>query len=123
MYNEELIKCTYLRYKELAEIPSKEIDYCRNVLHKENHFKTERQDAIVQKYYERKDIKKIANATMKIIGIYFTPLLLGKVQIGTIHNTQHDLFIEELCLQNIETDPKEKNTQLKKKLIEIYKKL
>lgn len=61
---------------------------------------------------------KRENSTMKISGIHFTPLLVGKVQIGTIHNIKRDLLIKELRLWNIDVDPNENITGLKK-VIEV----
>ena len=41
-----------------------------------------------------------------IKGVACTLLVLGKVQIGTTHNDQCELLIEELILRGILVDPK-----------------
>lgn len=53
---------------------------------------------------------------MMIKGVACTILVLGKVQIGTIHNDQRELLIEELFLRGIVVDPKEKIKVLKEKI-------
>ena len=50
-------------------------------------------------------------------GVYYTPLLEGKVQIGNVINAQHALLIEELLLRGITVDSKEKITKIKEILL------
>ena len=61
---------------------------------------------------------KRPNASMQITGVEYTPLLLGQVQIGNIHNTQRELLIEELMLRGLTVNPKELITWLKKMLVD-----
>ena len=55
---------------------------------------------------------------MKISSVHYTRLLLGKVQLGTIHNDQRELLVEELFLCGIIVDKKVKIKAMKKSLIE-----
>ena len=55
---------------------------------------------------------------MNITGMQCTPLILGKVQIGAVHNDQRDLIIEELFLRGISASEKEKIIVMKKLLID-----
>ena len=55
---------------------------------------------------------------MKIAGVDFDPLLVGKVQIGTIINIQRELLIEGLHLRDIVFDRKERITKMKSLLVE-----
>ena len=54
---------------------------------------------------------------MAITGIEYTPLLLGQVQISTIHSSQRELLVKELIMRGINSEPKEQITKLKQKLI------
>ena len=69
------------------------------------------------KHVQLKNKECRSNAQMSITGAEFTPLLLGKVQLGTVHNDQRDLMLEELRIRCVDADVKEKITVMKKRLI------
>ena len=99
-------------------VPVEDIEYSKMVLSENNHYHHKWQQDIIDKYTLLKDISKRSNATMKISGVEYTPLLLGQVQIGTNYSTQRELLMEELMLRGLIIDPKELITYLKKILIE-----
>ena len=59
-----------------------------------------------------------SNAHINATGAEHAPLLLGKVQLGTAHDDQRDLLLEELRTRGVDADVKEKITVLKNVLIE-----
>ena len=50
---------------------------------------------------------------MSITGIEYTPLLLGQVQIGTMHSSQRELLVVVLIIRGINSKSKEQITKLK----------
>ena len=50
---------------------------------------------------------------MAITSIEYTPLLLGQVQISTMHSSQRELLVEELIMRGINSESKEQITKLK----------
>ena len=81
-------------------------------------FKKKRHSTTIQRFIDSKDKTKRPNKAMVATGIDYTPLLLGKVQLGSIHNDQRELLIEELHVWGTRVDRKERITVLKKLLID-----
>ena len=67
----------------------------------------------ISKFAESKDKTKRDNSAIKISGAHFTPLLIGKAQLGLACNTQRELLLEELLLRGIAVDRKMSITKLK----------
>ena len=44
---------------------------------------------------------------MTITSAKYMPLLLGPMQIGTMHSSQRELLVKELIMRAIDTEPKE----------------
>ena len=117
-YNAQVLTSNFNRRTELKDVTEAEFIYAKTVLSEHEHYHKKRQAATVTKYAQSKDIMKRSNASMKITGVEYAPLLLGQVQIGTAHNDQRDLLIEELLLRGFTVDSKELITNMKKRLIE-----
>ena len=114
--NTEVLTSTCDRQKSIESSPNVEIEYCNNALNSINQHKETRQSNTLSKFVSGKDKEKRQNTSMMIKGVSCTLLVLGKVQIGTIHNDQRELLIEELFLRGIVVDPKEKIKALKEKI-------
>ena len=117
-FNEQVLTSNFERQQELAAIPKADIAYSKTVLSKETHYYHKRQQGTVPKYTQLKNKSKRPNAAITISGVEYTPLLLGQVQIGTIHSSQWELLVEELMIRSIHTEPKELITKLKQKLMD-----
>jgi len=115
-YNVELLTNTFDRRSELALVSEGDKQYSKDIMDQKHHYKKKRHEIIVSKYIQRKDKERRSNATVAS-GIEYTPLLLGKVQLGTVHNDQRELLIEELRLRGVEVNVKEKITVMKKMLL------
>jgi hypothetical protein len=116
-YTSEVLTGTYARQEELSKIDVAEIEHCREVLSKKNHFKKRRHDDTLQKYSNLMNKEKRDNTAMQVKGVHYTPLILGKVQLGKITNAQRELLIEELKMRNITVSRNELITKMKAMLI------
>ena len=88
------------------------------ILSKESHYHNKHQQDAVTKHTSLKRKSKSPNAAMTIDGVEHTPLFLGQVQIGTIHSSQREMLIDWLMIREVDMDPKDLITKLKKKLEE-----
>ena len=66
-------------------IPDNELDYnIKNILRKDNYFKSDHIDDVVQEIHEKKDVQHRDNAYIRASNITFAPLLLGDIQFGKL---------------------------------------
>ena len=115
--NAEVLARTNRRLDELEIIDDKEIAHCRDALNSQNHCEKQRHSNAVEKHVTANKTKQ-PNASVRIAGANFTPLLVGKVQIGTITNIQRELIIEELFLRGMVVERKELIAKMKQLLVE-----
>ena len=66
----------------------------REIMNKEHHCKKKQHGATVSKYAQHKEKERRSNASTVINGVECNPLLLGKVQFGTVNNDQRQLLLE-----------------------------
>ena len=114
----EVLAGAFERRNELIMVSNADKQHSKNVMNKEHHYKKKGHSVAVDKCAQLKNKERRSNAQMSIACVEHAPLLLGKVQLGTVHNDQRDLVLEELSLRNIDVDVKEKITVMKKLLIE-----
>ena len=115
-HDDQALASNFERQQELTRAPRSDIAFSKTMRFKESHYYNKRQQDTVTKHTSLKNESKRPNAAMTIAGVEHTPLLMGQVQIGTIHSSQRGLLIEELMIRVVDVDPKELLTKLKKKL-------
>ena len=99
IHNSEVLTKTHGRQEELKNVDEKEILHCQHVLSIKNHYKNQRHADALQKQIAKCNTNKIENASMKIRGIDYVPLLVGQVQVGKVTSTQRELLIEEIHMR------------------------
>ena len=91
---------------------------CRRVMNKHHHHSEQCHGVTVSRCVANKDLKLRSNATRDATGVNCIPILLGKVQIGTIHNDQREILLQELRYIGVTVDKKTMISDLKKILID-----
>ena len=117
VYNKKFLERVKKCLQEVTSTPDNGIQCCLKVLNLTSHHKYESRHETTQKCIGSQDNDKHNNASMRIVGIRFTPLLLGKVQIVNVHIIQRDLLIKKLYLHGTFVLPKKAITKIKLLLI------
>ena len=92
-------------------------EHCRRVTSKQQHCSKQCHEETASHYVLNRDAECRSNEARDTIGVDLTPLLLGKVQLGTIHNDQRETLIEELLCRDVSMERRTNITDLKKLLI------
>ena len=87
-HNKATLTMNYKQMEEFGTMDDKELDYYTNILKSSNHYKLQRREVIIFKFAQSKDKSKCDNTIIKINGVYFTPLLIEKVKLGLVYNSQ-----------------------------------
>lgn len=102
---------------DIKDVNEEELNHCQKVFNSKYHYKQKRRIETVSTFNASKDKDKRPNNAMEVDGVQYTPLLLGKVQLGNVTNVQRELIIEELLIRGISVDTKEKITKMKELLV------
>ena len=102
--DKQALTCACDRHEEMKSIPKEECHCCQSALNKTHRFKKQRHSTTIQRFVDSKDKTKCPHKAMVATGVDHTPLLLGKVQLDSIHNDQRELLIEELHVRGTHVD-------------------
>ena len=92
-------------------IDENELNFCKNVLSKTNHYQHNRTNELIGLIKVSNDAPRAENTNMKVTGTQMSPLLVGKVQFGKLSATHVNHVVHELRLRNIAADKKKWHAQ------------
>ena len=80
-----------------------EINHCRSLLSKDDHFKIDHDDELVSLATISQSMSRPDNANVKVTSITMSSLLVGKVQFGKLGTTHIPHVIQGLGIRNAAT--------------------
>ena len=85
------------------DVDEAEIKHCRSLLSKDNHFKIDHNDELVNLATPSQSESRPDTSNVKVTGFTIALLLVGKIQFGKLGATHVPHTIQELSLRNTDT--------------------